>query len=86
MLRTDTLGDLLVLNTDKIELEQFSPDSAINRWWDAKTRRPSQGPRKEYKKRSRHQEAENSTADDVEEDQIILDDWDEWLQVESQSD
>ena len=60
LLGTDTLSDLLVLNTNKLELEQFSADSAIELWWDAKTRRPSQaGPRKEYKKRSCRQEAEN---------------------------
>ena len=87
LLGTDTLSDLLVLNTNKLELEQFLADSAIELWWDAKTRRPSQaGPRKEYKKRSCRHVAENPSLDSdamEEEGQMILEDWDEWLQVDS---
>ena len=41
---TDTLSNLLVINADKTSLKEFSPDSAINLWWNAKTRKPSHGP------------------------------------------
>ena len=51
-LGNDLLDDLLVLNTDCVSLKEFSPDHSIHMWWNAKTRRPNQQPRKEYKKHS----------------------------------
>ena len=50
LLGNDTLDDLLVLNTDRIPLKDFNPDRSITMWWKAKTRRPNQHQRKEYKK------------------------------------
>ncbi len=51
-LGSDTLSDLLVLNTNKVPLQNFSPDTSIDLWWNAKTRKPSHGPRTHYKKRT----------------------------------
>lgn len=84
----DTLHDLLVLNSDKVPLEEFSPEAAIDLWWDTKTRKPSHGPRKQYKKRAPHaQVSENplsGTDSNEEEEQVeerlLLDDWDDWMQ------
>ena len=38
-----TLSDLLTVNADKLPLQDFSPDAAINLWWDAMSRKPSHG-------------------------------------------
>ena len=48
-------------------------------WWKAKTRRPNQKPRKEYKKRCHEDEEKEVSEDEDIEDSILLDDWDEWL-------
>lgn len=92
-LGNDTLNDLLVLNTDKVPLQDFSPEAPIDLWWDAKTRKPSHGPRKQYKKRTPHgqtsvvqtSDTENSKEEE-EEDKLLLDDWDEWMQDVCDSD
>ena len=79
-----TLNDLLVLNVDKLPLQEFSPEAAIDLWWDSKTRKPSHGPRKQYKKRipcAQASEAPNSdSTEEDEEDKLLLDDWDTWMQ------
>ena len=82
-----TLNDLLVLNVDKLPLQEFSPEAAIDLWWDSKTRKPSHGPRKQYKKRipcAQASEAPNSDSteeeEEEEEDKLLLDDWDTWMQ------
>ena len=36
------MDDLLVIKTNKYALKDFSPDSSIRLWWEAKTRRPNQ--------------------------------------------
>ena len=74
-LSTDALSDLLVVNADKSSLKEFSPDSAIDLWWNAKTRRPTQGPRASYKKSA--PQDQDCGAD--EEPEMLLDDWDEWI-------
>jgi hypothetical protein len=86
-LGSGTLDDLLVLNADKLPLQEFSPESAIDLWWDAKTRKPSHGPRMQYKKRTpRCQTSETPSSDidsseeEEEEDKLLLDDWDDWMQ------
>ena len=45
-LSNDALNDLLAVNIDKVPLKDFCPDTAIDLWWNAKTRKPSHGPRK----------------------------------------
>ena len=52
LLANDMLDDLLVPNTDCVPLKEFKPDRSIHMWWNAKTRRPNQHPRKVYKKKS----------------------------------
>ena len=47
-LSNDTMYDLLVIKTNKYALKDFSPDSSIRLWWEAKTRRPNQHKRKRY--------------------------------------
>ena len=44
----------LVLNADKVLLQEFSPEAAIDLWWKAKNRKPTHGPQKQYKKRTPH--------------------------------
>ena len=33
-LSNESLDDLLVLNADKIPIEDFTPDHSIDRWWE----------------------------------------------------
>ena len=69
-------------------MEEFSPEAAIDLWWDAKTRKPSHGPRKQYKKRApRAQASENplpgtdrNEEEEEVEERLLLDDWDDWTQ------
>ena len=70
-LRTDTLSNLLVINADKTSLKEFSPDSAINLWWNAKTRKPTHGPRASCAP----QDQSSVDCDSDEEAELILDDW-----------
>ena len=76
----DFLNDLLTLNMDKVPLQEFSPEAAIDLWWDtktrkpshgylwwdAKTRKPSHGPRKQYKKHTPHGQASDAPTSDTE--------------------
>lgn len=39
-LGNDSLDDLLIRNSDKIPLENYSPDASIDSWWSSKARRP----------------------------------------------
>ena len=48
----EVLNDLLTIKISIVPLNDFSPDSAITLWWEAKQRRPNQHKRKKYKKRS----------------------------------
>ena len=84
-----SLIDLLTICTDNLALRDFSPDAAVNLWWEAKIRKPSQHPRKHYKQRV-HASLEDTTVevedeieqeDEDEDEEYMLDDWDEWLQV-----
>ena len=51
LLSNEMLNDLLLLNSEKIPLDKFDPNPAIDLWWSAKARRPSQKSRKLYKPR-----------------------------------
>jgi len=96
-LGNDTLNDLLIKNADKVLLQDFSPEAAIELWWGDKNQRPTSGSRKQYKKRTPHgqtpatrsskTDTENSDEEDGEEvDKLLLDDWDEWMQDVCDSD
>ena len=52
LLSNDTLGDLLLLSTDQVPLQDFCPDAAVNLWWRSKSRRPDQRTRRPYRQRS----------------------------------
>ena len=55
LLSNEILNDLLLLNSEKIPLDKFDPNPAIDLWWSAKARRPSQKSRKLYKPRKSDQ-------------------------------
>ena len=84
-LGSDSLNDLLALNTDSDSMKDFNPDSSIQLWWRAKLRRPDQKKRKEYVKRmakSKDVMVLDSESDDGQtnsDNEFLLDDWDEWM-------
>ena len=41
-LSNESLDDLLVLNSERVPIQDFKPDPGINLWWESKTRRPAQ--------------------------------------------
>lgn len=47
LLSNETLDDLLTLTSDQTPLNEFSADTAIDLWWNAKVRRPNQRKRQE---------------------------------------
>ena len=59
----ELLDDLLVINVDKVNIEEFKADHSIDLWWRSKTRRPNQTARKVYEKgkKSKAQVAPAST-------------------------
>ena len=83
-LSNDTLDDLLILNTDRVPLQDFNPGAAIDLWWKSKIRRLNQPPRKQYAKHqdaaknSREIETDHESEDEAGES-VLLNDWDEWL-------
>ena len=48
------LNNLMVLNVEKVPLQEFSPEAVIDLWWDTKPRKPSHSPWKLYKKHTPH--------------------------------
>ena len=75
----ETLKDLLMINTDGASMDNFNPDPSIDLWWRAKTRRPDQTKRKKYKTRAAAGQSELDSDSSNSEDNILLDDWDNWL-------
>ena len=49
LLSNDTLGDLLLLSTDQVPLQDFCSDAAVDLWWRSKSRRPDQRTRRPYR-------------------------------------
>lgn len=98
-LSNEMLDDLLILNTDQVSISDFNPDHSIQLWWNAKTRRLNQKPRKEYRKRSsastsasaasvsvEDQDSNHSTAElesSEDSDHLPLDDWDNWIDFDT---
>ena len=73
-LLSSTLDDLMEINVEGVELENFSPDRAVQLWWSDRTRRPNQAPRKQYRKRvSSEVESENSSSESELEPESTLD-------------
>ena len=90
LLSNDSLNDLLTLTSDQTPLNEFSPDAAIDLWWNAKVRRPNQRKRKAYRKHSSASTCTSSGTDEIspsethdssdsDSDTCILDDWDNWM-------
>ena len=83
-LSNDTLDDLLILNADRVPLQDFNPGAEIDLWWKSKTRRLNQLPRKQYAKHqdaaknNREIETDHESEDEAGES-VLLNDWDEWL-------
>ena len=75
LLGNDTPDDLLYLNADKVLLSDFSPDAAIDLWWNKTTRRPNPNPRRQYRKRKRTADSDSS-GEDSDNDSNVLDLWD----------
>ena len=46
------VDDLMEINVEDPELENFSPDYAVLLWWSDCNQRPDQAPRKQYRKRA----------------------------------
>jgi len=79
-LSTETLNDLLTIATHTESIEDFNPDPAIDLWWKDKVRRPSQKPRKPYKKRAKLAAHDENSSNDCDDDVVpLLDIWDEWM-------
>ena len=80
----ELLDDLLVINVEKVSVEDFNPDDSIEIWWKAKTQRPNQE-RKKYRKNETHVSAATTTSCDMDgsdssdSSQVDLLDWDCWL-------
>ena len=50
LLSNEALDDLLTITSSRVPLKEFSPDEAVDLWWDDRGRRPNQKPRKPYRK------------------------------------
>ena len=90
LLSNDTLGDLLLLSTDQVPLQDFCPDAAVDLWWRSKSRRPDQRTRRPYRQHSAG--SSSSTPDTATDDLSVysendtsdsesdrLHDWDKWM-------
>ena len=80
---SSTLDDLMEINVDGPELENFSPDHAVQLWWSDCTRRPNQATRKRV---SSEVESENSSTNSELEPDLTLDAWDQWFAVSEDTD
>ena len=89
----ELLDDLLTINIDKTDVKDFTADHSIDLWWRAKTRRPNQQPRKQYKKRvlvsntdcndsdtDCTTDSDASSSSDTDTASYILEDWDKWFE------
>ena len=81
-LKRQTLSDLLEIQVEGPPLAEFSPNEAVNLWWEdcQTTRRVNQAPRKDYRPRD-STEASSSTLQLNTEEQtetVSLEDWDKW--------
>ena len=82
LLCNDSLDDLVLLNSDKLPLRDFSPDPGIDLWWSATTRRPSQEARRQYRKcksRSSTVDDTESESDSQDDSQCPLELWDDLI-------
>ena len=85
-LKNQSLDDLLLLKSDKIQLADFLPDPSIDLWWSAKARRPSRKERKEYRPRSSDRLSTSYVQDSESEPEDMLERWDELINSDHDSD
>ena len=85
-LTNQSLDDLLLLKSDKIQLSDFLPDPSIDLWWSAKARRPSWKERKEYRPRSSDRLSTSYVQDSESEPEDMLERWDELINSDHDSD
>ena len=70
LLSNNTLGDLLLLSTDQVPLQDFCPDAAVDLWWRSKSRRPDQKTRRPYRQCSA---GSSSSTPDTATDDLLVD-------------
>lgn len=76
----ELLDDLLVINVDKVNIEEFKADHSIDLWWRSKTRCPNRTARKVYEtKKSTSSTSMDSESSDSLSDSDILGEWDHWV-------
>lgn len=79
----ELLDDLLVINVDKVNIEEFKADHSIDLWWRSKTRCPNQTARKVYEKGKEVQGTSSTSIDsdssNSPSDSDILGEWDHWM-------
>ena len=85
-LTNQSLDDLLLLKSDKIQLADFLPDPSIDLWWSAKARRPSRKERKEYRPCSSDHLSTSYVQDSESEPEDMLERWDELINSDHDSD
>jgi len=81
----------LVLNADKVPLQEFSPEDATDLWWKAKNKSLLMVRRSSTKSvlhvvkhwRFQTRSGTDSSEEEDEEDKLLLDDWDDWMQEDS---
>ena len=84
LLGGSTLNNVLILNVEKLLLQDFSSDAAIGLWSGHKFKKPSRCPWKWYKKHTQQSDTQTSDTDnDEEEDEeeklLVAAQWDEYL-------
>ena len=84
VLASSSLNDLLEINSDAVGVSNYSPDKAIQLWWDNKLRHPNQKPRKNYKRHGEQKadetQSQNESDDDDDDD---TDWWDNLIESDS---
>ena len=76
------LTDILEIRLEGPPLEDFSPNKAVETWWNDSTRRPNQSTRNRYAPRSGEGSTSTSITipDEAESDSTLsLDEWDSWF-------
>ena len=78
-LHTSTLDDLLEINIEGPQFEDFNADHAVELWWADSVRRPNQKPRKDYRSRDSSTHNDTASTSDKPTEEYSLDDWDQWF-------
>ena len=76
------------MNADKLLLQEFFPNAAIDLWCSDKFRKPSYCPWNQYKKCTKQSyttmsDIGNGEEEGNEAEKLFFDDWDDWIQHDS---